>query len=111
MPIAKKISKKGMELPINTLIIIAIAIIVILAVVVFFMGGFVGASKSIQDRQAFLDSCAFWTQMGCTGTAPSDVETTFHKWQPNVNLNGDNIGGTGLSKNDYLKKACGCLIT
>lgn len=101
--------KKGMELPINTLVVVAIAVIVILAIAAFFMGGFGGSSKGIQNMQAFKNSCSGWTQTGCAGTEPSDVLSTYQVWQPNVDFSDPtNVGGTGLSQTDYLKQQCGC---
>jgi len=98
--------KKGMELPINTLVVVAIAVIVILAIAAFFMGGFGGSSKDIQNRQAFLNACGSWVQTGCNNDDyNSAIEQAFAVWQPTVDLTSP---PTGQSKIDYLASKCGC---
>ncbi|TRZ54959.1 hypothetical protein D4Q76_01360 [archaeon] len=98
--------KKGMELPINTLVVVAIAVIVILAIAAFFMGGFGGSSKDIQNRQAFMNTCSGWVQTGCNNADyDSSIEQSFKVWQPNVDLDSP---PTGQSKIDYLASKCGC---
>lgn len=105
--------KKGMELPVNTLVVVAIAVIVILAIAAFFMGGFGGSSKDIQNRQAFMNECSGWTQTGCGDTdMPSNLKELYMIWQPNVDFSdSNNVGNSGLSETDYLKKQCGCFGT
>ena len=95
--------RKGMELPINTLVVVAIAVIVILAIAAFFMGGFGGSSKDMQNRQAFMNACSAWTQTGCAGNEPSDVAEKFKLWQPNTELS-----DVADEKTDFLAGMCGC---
>lgn len=100
------IKKKGMELPINTLVVVAIAVIVILAIAAFFMGGFGGSSKLIQNQQDFKNSCSAWTQTGCAGSAPIGLDEKFLKWQPDKQ---DELNGMSENdKTDYLAGMCGC---
>ncbi len=107
------VREKGMELPVNTLVVVAIAVIVILAIAVFFMGGFGGSSKDMQNRQAFLNSCSGWAQTACGDSdIPSDLKELYMIWQPKVDFSdSNNVGGSGLSTTDYLKKQCGCFGT
>lgn len=101
-----KVMKKGMELPVNTLVVVAIAVIVILAIAAFFMGGFGGSSKDIQNRQTFLNACGSWVQTGCNNADyDTSIEQAFSVWQPNVDLENT---PTGQSKIDYLASKCGC---
>lgn len=104
------VSKKGMELPINTLVVVAIAVIVILAIAAFFMGGFGGSSKDIQNRQAFLNACSSWVQTGCNNADfTSSIEDTFKVWQPTVDLESlTDALGNKVDKKDYLAGKCGC---
>lgn len=101
------ISKKGMELPINTLVVVAIAVIVILAIAAFFMGGFGGSSKDVQNRQNFLNSCSAWTQSGCNNDDynPS-IKDAFLVWQPTQKEQLDDK--TETEQKDYLASKCGC---
>jgi len=100
------VEKKGMELPVNTLVVVAIAVIVILAVAAFFMGGFGGSSKLIQNQQDFKNSCSAWTQTGCAGSAPIGLDEKFLKWQPDKQ---DELNGMSENdKTDYLAGMCGC---
>lgn len=89
--------RKGIELPINTLVVVAIAVIILLAVAAFFMGGFAGASESMQKRQAFLNACQPYTQLGCQGLPSNTLKGFYTDW-------------TGISSptNDEVKSACGC---
>ncbi len=47
-------AKKGISMPINMLVILAVAVIVLLAVVAFFMGGF---ETDPVDEQAIRNAC------------------------------------------------------
>ncbi len=106
--------KKGMELPVNTLVVVAIAVIVILAIAAFFMGGFGGSSQDMQNRQAFLNECSGWVQSGCNNDDYDDsIKDAFLVWQPNMKdednpseISSDRLGGT--DEKDYLASRCGC---
>jgi len=56
---------KGISLPINMIVIIAISVIVLLAIAAFFMGGFLRGSVTISDQQALSDGCGIWKNRGC----------------------------------------------
>ncbi len=101
------VREKGMELPVNTLVIVAIAVIVILAIAAFFLGGFGGSSKDVQNRQAFLNSCSAWTQSGCNNDDyDSSIKDTFLVWQPIQKEQLD--GKSDPEQKDYLASKCGC---
>lgn len=107
----KKHSKKGMELPINTLVVVAIAVIVILAIAAFFMGGFGGSSKDVQNRQNFLNACSGWSQTGCgDNDMPSNLEDLYKIWQP-IAAENYVTGQSQDVKVSYLKRQCGCYGT
>jgi hypothetical protein len=104
--------KKGIELPINTLVIIVVAVIVIIAIAAFFMGGFGGSTRDIQNKQTFLNTCSGWVQTGCNANdaiSISDAKKAFLNWQPTKNDgSGSVITPSGVSEIDYLASMCGC---
>lgn len=105
MPKKKNIFKKGMELPINTLVVVAVAVIILLGIVAFFIGGFAGSSEVIKNRQAFMNACSGWTQTGCNPEVmPGDLEEKFKIWQPVAEL-----PDKDEDKKVFLAKQCGCL--
>ncbi len=64
--------KKGVSIPINTLVMLAVAIIVLLAAVAWFMGAFAPTATSANLKQRFDTSCISWTGTNCedaTGTS------------------------------------------
>ncbi len=56
---------KGMSLPINLVVIIAICVLVLLAVAAFFAGGFGSGAASIGDSSALQKGCGMWKSQGC----------------------------------------------
>lgn len=62
--------KKGISLPTNTLVILIIAVIVLLAVAALFMMGWIGTGK-ITLEQALNDGCSKWVIKGCDGDSSS----------------------------------------
>ena len=51
---------KGVELPVNVLVLIAIAVIVLLAVIVLFFGSFSGPSSVVTLQTVTSTACAEW---------------------------------------------------
>ena len=49
--------RKGIELPVNVLVIVAIAIIVLLGLVALFMGGFGGFAGNVETTNAWSSAC------------------------------------------------------
>ncbi|MBR9682212.1 MAG: hypothetical protein GOV02_00920 [Candidatus Aenigmarchaeota archaeon] len=50
--------KKGLELPVNVLVVVAIAVIVLLGIVALFMSGFGSAASSITTTAEWNEECA-----------------------------------------------------
>ena len=59
---------KGLSLPINLVVIIAIAVLVLLAAAAFFAGGFGPASGTVSDSAALNKACGIWQSRGCSDT-------------------------------------------
>ncbi len=56
---------KGVELPMNTLVVVAIAVIILLAMTAFFIGVFGPTQKGTQSQQELNNACLQWTRVGC----------------------------------------------
>jgi hypothetical protein len=101
---------KGLELPVNILVIIIIAIIVLLALVALFLGGWTGVGV-VSSQSAKSEACAVLIGNSCHSTA----------FQNNVPLAGNFCGSSttctvseiaskvGPSDQDSFYKSCGCL--
>lgn len=96
---------KGIELPINTLVVVAVAVIILLGVVALFMGGFSGASTSLQKRQTFLNECQSYTQLGCKDNPSSTIQNKYYDWVENAPTK---TAGNNKAELDKIKQACGC---
>ena len=56
---------KGMELPVNTLIILVIAIIVLIAIVAFFWGVYDPSKQGMNLETAKTNACMMLNNLGC----------------------------------------------
>ncbi len=56
---------KGLSLPINAIVIIAIGIIVLLALTMFFTSQFSNASSSMSKTEEIQRACATWRMTNC----------------------------------------------
>jgi len=70
--------RKGIELPVNVLVIVAIAVIVLLGLVALFMGGFGGFAGSVESTNAWSNACgpvlsACGTNHNSRGISPIEV--------------------------------------
>jgi len=65
---------KGISLPINLIVVIALAVIVLLGVAAFFMGGFTAGTVRMTDTQAWNDGCATWRMRGCKLSDVDDIK-------------------------------------
>lgn len=123
------LSKKGLELPVNMLVLLAIAVIVLLSAVAWFILTFSGTTQSQTQAQQFQSCCSKYVVAGCPGDAtkwPADTITPVCGFNDNgagggVAANGDQEGaepdwtlkdlaarlGIAQSSAD-IKKACGC---
>lgn len=104
---------KGLELPINAIVVIAIAVIVMIAIAGFFVSGFWNGVTSINEAEAFSKGCA-------------SLKALYECKASNVNnviISGYNPPGTtnaqcrlgylcwrrGASSTGQCIKLCGCL--
>ncbi|MBI4017582.1 MAG: hypothetical protein HY366_01405 [Candidatus Aenigmarchaeota archaeon] len=65
-----KNSKKGVEITTNTLVILVIAIIVLLAVIAIFTGVWSPGTKTTQGLGDFNSACASYAASGCCASEP-----------------------------------------
>lgn len=120
---------KGVELPMNTLVVVAIAVIILLAMTAFFIGGFGPTSQNLQAKQDFQNWCNRWVQVNCKGDQNDylvkKVFESYNKWQGKyTDSSGENIcnvneftggecyyGGQQIKSDEIiqeLQSACGC---
>ena len=93
---------KGVSIPINTLVMLAVAIIVLLAAVAWFMGAFAPTAQESSLKQRFDSSCLTWTMGNCGGNPPSNVCTAYG------DLMKDTTPCNSQSENETVAYACGC---
>jgi len=84
---------RGISLPIQTVVGIAIAVIVLLSVVAFFMRSFVPPTSRMSDTDAWNQGCGTWRMRGCV---LSDVD--------DITIAGYDYDGDGVD--DTLAEAC-----
>ncbi len=102
-----------MEIPVNMLVILAISVIVLLSVVVFFIGGFTGPSRTLEDEQAFNSCASPWARLSCPG-GPND-ENDPNGWltrecpnnEDDLRTVAENIG---YNRYDEAAQAAGCRV-
>jgi len=85
---------KGLELPTNTMIVIILALLVLVALIMFFMGTFNPVKEGMSVSSVKSSACQLWTSTGCIGEAAS-IKTS------DYDSNGD-----GTQGNDYLQDLC-----
>ena len=102
--------KKGISMPINTLVMLAIAIIVLLAATAWFMLSWTRSSQGLDSQQKFKDCCIGYVQANC----PSDTST----WTCKVYEGEPEDGSIDLEyradeagiPTSQIPAACGCPI-
>ena len=99
--------KKGIEIPISTIVILAIAIIVLLAIVAWFMGAFTPSGQQISGETNFNNACLSWVKLNCEGNVPSDVCTAYNKTVSD-NVDCGDLGDPLLKAR--VARACGCTV-
>ena len=80
---------KGVSIPINTLVMLAVAIIVLLATVAWFMGAFGPAATEETRYQKFKTNCTIWVLTNCEDKSSefgADCDDTVHSTTKGVNL-------------------------
>ena len=114
-----KSHKKGIELPINTLVVVAIAVIILLAVAAFFMGVWTPSAGGMQALAAKNDACGKLMNIGCADASISDMEKIpfNYDYDGSGTTTDDNLFGycqTQLRSSTDIKvdckKMCGCQI-
>ena len=75
--------KKGVELPMNTLVVVSIAVIILLAMTAFFIGGFGPFSQDVQLEEEFKKWCRRWVNLNCDPEDPiaDRVFEAYNKWK------------------------------
>ncbi len=111
---------KGIELPINILVIVAVAIIVLLGVVALFYSSWFTGTGPVTSQTAVSKACAIATRIGCTAD-PTTVYMTDDGtaagtpiYKTYVSLDGFCVGEYQLaagSGTTCLKMACGLQCT
>ncbi len=103
--------RKGLELPMNTLVVVAIAIIILLAVAAFFTGIFGKSGKKWEYKQEFDDACRIYVANGCKGSVPEQVKNAYAKWvSDGKKTNYDDLPETEKPRDEELKRMCKCLV-
>ena len=118
-----KTSRKGVALPVETLVLLAIAIIVLLSIVAWFVGTFSAGTAGQTESQQFQNCCSKYVTAGCPGDASTWPGTSVCGYN-DVNRNGAKDGtdadwtlGTlaarlGITQDSAsIKKACNCPST
>ncbi len=74
---------KGIELPMNTLVIIAIAILVLLGLTAFFLQGITSPSQNVEAQQNFNSYCMQWVNEECNGNSAilPNVFNAYNQWK------------------------------
>jgi cytochrome c-type biogenesis protein CcmE len=88
-------AKKGIELPVNVMVIIAIAVIVLLGLVALFTFG-IRSGVPLQVQLEKGTACTSLVNRGCVETAPSDVDVS-------IDVTDD---GKVVKGEDTLQKLC-----
>ncbi len=110
------VNKKGISLPINLIVILAIAILVMVVVAAFFVGVFGPSTAGISLDKSLSEACQKWrTLYACADTAksevkalyqaPSEASPTEHTVLDLCTKKGWLTGPGGV---DECKRGCGC---
>ena len=105
--------RKGISIPINTLVMLAVAIIVLLATVAWFMGAFTPTATQQKLQADFRNSCSYWVNSNCkkdTSSYGSDgVPDTICGYYKRMKNSDPNLHATDTSCNHgEVAAACGC---
>ncbi len=71
--LGKSSTKKGISLPIDMLVILAIAVIILIAIVAVFMGVWNPFATNQQQRANFNSACQILVNTGCSGDPSSSL--------------------------------------
>ena len=109
---------KGLELPVNILVVIAVAVIVLLGITALYLAGFTPFGTSVQLQSSWNSAC----QNIVSNCAYYDSDTKLTSITTTVDANNDGINDNllelcqGMSKNQTpttnqvvnCRRACGC---
>ncbi len=106
--------RKGVSLPIDMLVILAIAVIILIAVVAVFMGVWNPFATNQQTRVEFNKACSVWANTGC-GADTKDVPNLCDK-AVNVVITSTDVATCKSSATDAdtmkiknkVRQGCGC---
>lgn len=67
--------RKGLELPVNVLVVVAIAVVIVLGVLALYMGVVTPGQATIQQRAAWNQMCQIVVQQYCQTDNPTGYNT------------------------------------
>jgi len=102
--------RKGISIPINTLVMLAIAIIVLLATVAWFMGAFAPTATQQKLQADFRNSCSDWITRNCEESndadgVPNNICLAYNKM---IKSNPTETNSDCKGYKDAVAIACGC---
>ncbi len=96
--------RKGIELPMNTLVVVSIAVLILMAMIAFFMSGFNKPSGNQAKYSQLLAECQKWAVTGCEGKTINDIKKNYESlWNAYKSWK-----GSEPSDVDEIRKVCGC---
>lgn len=100
---------KGVSIPINTLVMLAVAIIVLLAAVAWFMGAFSPTSSAASYKQNFDTSCMKWLPSNCNLAADAIIINPIcNAYRNMTGYTAGSFSCTTTTNKEILAAACGC---
>ncbi len=105
---AKKL--KGISLPIDMLVILAIAVVVLIAVIAVFMGVFPQFGDCQKKTADYSSACMPWVNSGCNGNPPDSVCTAADAAKGCLFEKGDARVCIDQAGKDAAKRACRCPV-
>lgn len=105
--------RKGLALPINTMVALAIAIVVLLAMVAFFMGIIGPAGRQQTEEQKYRNCCSGYVSSGCKDSGTDWTAVDLYPCGKDDEGNDVALGqlgaAIGVFTEDDIKSACGCV--
>jgi len=109
---------KGLDLPVNTLIVIIVAVLVLLAIIVLFLGGYTGV-QTIDASTALTKACLMVINNGCDPNKVLDKQVCadilcIKKVDLGNKGSADTVmticNATGITDSTACLKRCGCIL-
>ena len=105
--------KKGISMPINTVVILAVAVIALVAIIAFFMFG-MGQRETLDIQQKISASCNTFATFGCSDAGWELVKGESVTDDKNIleYFGGGDGTDSGLEENakEAFKSRCGCSL-